>query len=310
MIATAPPEVSVRTFSWPRALVGSYDVFQLHWPESLVRHPTRLGSAVKRFLTRMLLLRLWATRTPLVRTAHNLAPHEAGDPGERRLLAALDRRTAHWIALNPTTELPPGAASSVILHGHYRDRFGRHDGPPVPGRVLQFGMIRPYKGVDRLIDTFTALDRPDLSLRIVGKPIDDAMRREVETRAARDARVTLSLSFVPDDTLAREVCAAELVVLPYRELHNSGVALVALSLDRPVLMPRTPSSEALRGEAGTEWVLLFDGDLTAQALEAAVDRAAATVRSGGSPDLRGRDWDTVGRRHADVYRRVLSRTRS
>nr|BFF20239.1 hypothetical protein GCM10025730_37600 [Promicromonospora thailandica] len=81
MIATAPPEVSVRTFSWPRALVGSYDVFQLHWPESLVRHPTRLGSAVKRFLTRMLLLRLWATRTPLVRTAHNLAPHEAGDPG-------------------------------------------------------------------------------------------------------------------------------------------------------------------------------------------------------------------------------------
>jgi beta-1,4-mannosyltransferase len=310
MIAAAPPAVSVLTFSWPRALLGSYDVFQLHWPESLLRHRTRLGSSAKRLLTRMLLLRLRVTRTPLVRTAHNLAPHEAGDAGERRLLAALQRRTAHWIALNPTTELPAGASASVILHGHYRDRFDRPAGLPVRGRVLQFGLIRPYKGVERLIETFVALNRPDLSLRVVGKPIDDEMRREVETRAAQDPRVQLSLAFVPDDELAREVHAAELVVLPYRELHNSGVALVALSLDRPVLVPRTPSSEALRGEAGPEWVLLFDGELTAQVLEAAIDRAAGTVRAGGGPDLRGRDWDTVGRRHAEVYRRVLGGTGS
>lgn len=307
MIAGAPSEVSVLTFSWPRALFGSYDVFQIHWPEFLVRHRTRLGSITKRALTRLLLLRLRLTRTPLVRTAHNLVPHESGDRAERKLLDAVESRIAYWIALNPTTVLPTKASGSVILHGHYRGRFAKDERPPVTGRILQFGLIRPYKGVERLIEVFGDLSRPELSLRIVGKPIDEEIRREVEARAARDPRVGLSLAFVPDDALAREVGAAELVVLPYREMHNSGVALVALSLDRPILVPRSPSSEALRREVGSEWVQLFDGELTPQVLEAAIDRAAEIVGAGSVPDLRDRDWETVGERHADVYRQVLGR---
>ncbi|MEV0892142.1 glycosyltransferase [Promicromonospora sp. NPDC050262] len=308
MIAGAPPQVSVRTFSWPRALLGAYDVFQIHWPEFLVRHRTWLGSLVKRGLTRLLLLRLSVTGTPVVRTAHNLAPHEPGEPAERRLLDAVDRRSAHWIALNPTTVLPPGAEGSVILHGHYRGRFAASEVPPTAGRVLQFGLIRPYKGVEGLIEAFRASSRQDLSLRVVGRPVDDTMRRAVEDRATGDPRVSLSLAFVPDDELAREVAAAQLVVLPYRELHNSGVALVALSLDRPILVPRTPASEALREEVGPGWVLLFDGELTPQVLESAVDRAAQVVGAGGAPDLRDRDWATVGERHAEVYRHVLGRS--
>lgn len=294
-------------FSWPRALLGSYDVLHVHWPESLVRHRRAAGALVKRLLMRAVLLRLAVRGTPLVRTVHNEEPHEPGARGERRVLAAIDRRTTLRIVLNPATRVPAGARSVDIPHGHFRDRF--HVDPAWesrPGRLLQVGRIRPYKGTERLLDVFSAVPDPALTLRIVGNPLDAGIAATVRRAAAADPRISHRLEFVGDDDLVREVRAAELVVLAYTIFHNSGVALLALSLDRPVLMPRSGSSEALRREVGADWVHLFDGPLTG----ADVERAVAAARSGRSttvPDLRDRDWDRVGRRHRAAYLTALGR---
>lgn len=294
-------------FSWPRALLGSYDVLHVHWPESLVRHRTVAGTLVKRLLMRAVLLRLAVRGTPLVRTVHNEEPHEPGGRGERRVLAAIDRRTALRVVLNPATRVPPGARSVEIPHGHFRGRF--HVDPAWasrPGRLLQMGRIRPYKGTEHLLDVFSAVPDPDLSLRIVGNPLDAAIAGVVRRAAETDPRVTHRLEFVDDADLVREVRAAELVVLAYTTFHNSGVALLALSLDRPVLMPRSDSSEALRREVGAGWVLLYDGALTG----ADVERAVSAIRSGrrtAAPDLTDRDWDLVGRRHLAAYLTALGR---
>ena len=96
-----------------------------------------------------------------------------------------------------------------------------------------------------------------------------------------------------------------MVVLPYRDLLNSGVGILALSLDRPVLMPETPSSLELRNDIGSEWVMTYEGELTPQVLSRAL--AWAMEARTGSPDLTAFDPDAVARRTLDFYLRVRGR---
>ncbi|MFC7404632.1 glycosyl transferase [Georgenia alba] len=303
----APADLEVLTFSWWRALFGSYDVLHVHWPESLLRHGLPVAQRIKRLLTRLVLARLALHRVPLVRTVHNEGPHEPGDRAEHALLEDIDRRTGLWIVLNGSTRTPRGAWRVEIPHGHFRGRF---DVDPtwqaVRGRLLQFGRIRPYKGIDRLLEVFRAIPDGEVSLRVVGKPLDQGIADTVRSAAARDARITHRLEFVDDDDLVREVSESELVVLAYTVFHNSGAALLALSLDRPVLLPRSGSSEALAAEAGPGWVHLFDPPLTVNDVRRALESSRAPGRS-ERPDLRSRDWDHVGRLHRDAYRAVLRR---
>lgn len=305
----APPHVEVLHFSWRRALTGDYDVLHLHWPELLLRARTRRKRLAKRAAAVAVLLRVRLRGTPVVRTVHNVTPHEAGSRTETAVLRAVDRATDHFIRLNPTTEVPADPdrrRTTTILHGHYRDRFAAHPRSlAVPGRVVYAGIIRPYKGVDRLVGLAGGLARHGVEVRVVGSPSAD-MREVVERAVAAEPNLSARLAFVPDAELVAEVSAAELVVLPYRELHNSGAMLVALSLDRPVLVPRTASTEAARLEVGEDWVHLYDGELDENDVVAALDRVrrAQTDR----PRLEGRDWDALGRRHAELYEELLGRT--
>lgn len=306
MIGGAPPEIQILTFSWFRAIFGAYDVLHVHWPEFLVRQRTPVGRFVKQVLARTLLLRLELTETPVVRTAHNIAPHESGDRLERQFLDALDRRTALWVRLNPTTPLPSGVRSATIPHGHYRSVFPPDPGTtPEPGRLVQFGLIRRYKGIERLLEVFGAINDPTMRLTIAGRPQDDTLAAHVAAVAAADDRVEARLEFVSDEVLAHEVRRAELVVLPYTQMHNSGAALLALSLDRPVLVPRSAATDALAREVGEGWVIMFDGVLQRGDLLRAMAVARLTRDRGTRPHLAERDWELVGRQHAEAYRRVV-----
>lgn len=308
MVEGAPEDVRIAFFSWRTALLGRYDVLHVHWPEFLVRDLTRRRRVMRRLALRATLVRARLTRTPIVRTVHNLDPHEAGSRTEARLLRSVDRATATFIRLNDATPLPEGVHAVTILHGHYRDRFAAHPlRERVPGRVLYFGIIRPRKNVELLIDVFTARPRPGCHLRIVGSPTPELAESIMARVKGRDD-VSARLAFVDDDELVAEVSAASLVVLPYAEMHNSGTALVALSMNRPVLVPRSSANTTLAAEAGASWVRQFDGVLDDDDLTAAID-ASAHLDPADRPRLEGRDWDEVGRRHRDVYREAIARVR-
>ncbi len=102
----------------------------------------------------------------------------------------------------------------------------------------------------------------DLRLAGGGAAVDASLAESSGGRAP-DARIAHHLEHVPDDDLAAEVAHAQLVVLPYREMHNSGAVLLALSLDRPVLVPRNEVTDALAAEVGPWWVQRYDGELDA-----------------------------------------------
>lgn len=299
------PGLTIKHFSWETAFLGDYDVFHVHWPEILLEGSTPAKTAARRLLFALFLIKLRQRRIPIVRTMHNLELPSDIDAVEIALLRAMERQTALWIRLNSSTELPAGRPGVTILHGHYRDWYGRYDfADPTPGRVLFQGLVRRYKNVPRLVEAFRDVTDEGVTLHILGNPSTEQLAEQIRATAGDDKRISLLLRFVEEPELVAEITAAEIVVLPYQEMHNSAAVLTALSLDRPVLVPDNEVNRKLAAEVGPGWVHTYSGDITGRAIETAL----ATLHerpAGHRPDLDSRDWDLGGVQHADAYRLAL-----
>lgn len=302
------PGVGVRLFSWRSALTASYDVFHVHWPEILVSGHSPLKKLARQALTLLLVARLAVLGVPIVRTVHNLELPDGISRRERWLLRIIDRRTALVVVLNDETPRNPDVPTELIPHGHYRDWFESFERPARErGRVSFVGLVRRYKGVEDLVRSFRGV-ASDATLHVAGRPSTPEIARELEGLAKADDRVTLDLRFLDDHDLVDAVDRASLVVLPYRHMHNSGTALTALSLDRPVLVPDNEVTSRLGDEVGAGWVHRFDGELTAADIEQAL-ASAETLAPDARPDLSAREWQTQGERHVAAYRRAIQTTR-
>lgn len=288
-------------FSWPTALISRYDVLHFHWPEAFLGGRTPVRRLIRRARFQALLLRLRLTRTPIVRTVHNLELPTGLPRWERRMLEEVRDRAHVDIALNAQTAVRD-RPTIVIPHGHYIDWFA--DAPrvePVAGRVGFVGLVRRYKGVESLIAAYDSLRkrREGVSLSISGNPTSEEIRDEIRGSVEGLPDVSLQLAYISEDDYAAAVGACELVVLPYIHMHNSGSVLAALSLDRAVLVPANDVNRALIEEVGEGWIHLFEGSLDADDLERALDAAAPTA---SAPNLSLRDWAHVGAAHRDAYR--------
>lgn len=300
------PGIEHVPFSWRTAIFGRYDVFHVHWGDTLLAAGSRRTRLGKRAAMAVLLARLAVTRTPVVRTVHNVTPPE-GTRAEVALLTALERRTTLRIRLSPTTPDVAGIPSALILHGHYRDWFAampKEDAEP--GRLAYVGLIKPYKGVEQLLIAFeeASRDRGDLRLTVAGRATDPELARDIVEAAERLPALDADLRYLSEEEFVAIVSDASAVVLPYRHMHNSGSALAALSLDRPVLVPENETTRLLAEEVGPGWVHFFDGELSADALRRLAD--ASAQRMEGRPDLSARNWDSAGAAHAAAYREALA----
>lgn len=308
----AQPGVTVIDFSWSNAFFGRADVYHAHWPEILLTGRTPTRRRVREGLVAAYLTWCAVRGQALVRTFHNAELPSELTGVQTGLLHVWERATDLWIVLNPQSQ-PPGSASRVLIpHGHYRDWYRRDDQPAtVPGRLAFFGLVRRYKGVDRLVRSFREMDDPTnrLSLEVAGKPSSEELSAELESLADGDPRVTLDFSFLSDDEIVALVGRAQLVVLPYRQMHNSGGVLTALSLDRPVLVPDNPVTRQLAQEVGPEWVQTFADELGREDLDRALT-ATASLSGRARPDLSQREWEMSGAEHVRAYRQAVAACRS
>ena len=292
-------QVDVRFLSPWTALSVRPDVLHVHWPHQLAHGASRLRSLAKLLTSAVLLVRVALRRVPVVLTVHNLVPHEPGGRGEDLLIRALDRLVSLRIYLNESTENDT-SRGVVILHGSYR-HWLRHavavteESPRTGGAVL-FGLLRPYKGIESLIEAAAGSGVP---LLVAGKPVDDAYAARLRGLVDREDDVRLADRHHSDDELVRLIRERDLVVLPYEHMYNSGALLYALSVGRPVLAPRSPANVALQAEVGADWLLLYDGPLTGDVLR---DGLIAVGRDAEAeiPPLGRREWETT----IDLHRRL------
>lgn len=320
--AVAERGMDVAEFSPWRLLAGRADVWHMHWPEGAVRSRNPAVAALRLGAFALLVLAARARGVACVWTVHNLQGHDRTHPRlEEWLWRFLVPRLDGVVLLSQATEAPlwrrhPASRrlpSRVVPHGHFRgvypNTIGRDAARARYGfgprdRVAAFvGRIRPYKNVDQLIAAVRGLDDPALRLVVAGHADDPALGGRLRALAGDDPRIRLDLGFLPDDAMQVPLNAADLVVLPYQDILNSGAAILALSFGRPVLVPGLGAMGELRAMAGHPWVQCFDGPLTAGALE----RALAAVPAQGDPDLTPLDWSESGRRLADFYASLCRR---
>ena len=98
--------------------------------------------------------------------------------------------------------------------------------------ILCFGLVRPYKGVDVLLEAARELDGAEVW--VVGMPrMDLAPLRALAERCR--ARVRFVDRFITDPEIPAYFRRADLVVLPYRQIEQSGVLYTALAFGKPIV---------------------------------------------------------------------------
>ena len=312
--------VDVRDFTPARALRGGYDVLHVHWPEKALNADSLAGRVAGAVAALALLEAAHRHGARVVWTAHNARPHESRHPRlEDWYWSALVRRVdavihpseagrqavaARYPELSgrPQAVVPLGHFRGVYPDGISRDAARAAMGIPEAARVISFlGLVRPYKNVPGLIHAFRALppEAGPAILLVAGEPHTPALAGEVREAAGGDPRVRLSLGHVPDGEVQRYLRASDLVVLPFRDITNSASALLALSFDRPVLVPARGAMGELQALAGADWVCTYEGELTPEILTRALEWAAR--RPADPPRLDALQWPEIARRTLAAY---------
>jgi len=319
--------------SLPMAIAGrNIPNLHLHWPEyPLHGRLARRSAAATDVAYRLLVAAADRVRRRggrVVWTAHNLAPHGFPSPHAAeayarwapRLLARVDTVVAMsaFSAEAVRAALPAVAQARFVRipHPHYRgvycpahggDVRARHGIPAGAHLTVAAGLIRPYKGIPALIAAFAAAARDDEWLLVAGPCHDPAHRAEVERAAAAAPprvrpRVRLAVGALDDAAFAGTLAAADLFAGNFGALLNSGSVLAALSLDTPVLAPRSEPLAELAAEVGPEWLALFEPPLDAPGVRRALD-ALREAPHGPRPDLTANEPEAVARAHLPLYAR-------
>ncbi len=255
--------------------------------------------------------------TPLVLTAHDVLPREprAGQlRAQRRLYERVDAVVVHSehgaARLRDELGIDP-AKLHVIPHGAFAQLAAQPHEQPLPLElaaverpvVLCFGLIRPYKGIDVLLEAWRGIE--DAELWIVGLPKQEL----APLRAAAPPGVRFVPRFVADDELPAYFRRADLVVLPYREIDQSGVLFTALAFGSPLLLtavggfPEVAATGAAELVAPGDPAALHDALVRLLADPAERERLAAAARAAAAGPYA---WDEIAARHLALYRALAS----
>lgn len=238
---------------WLMQSLRAGDLVHLHWPSFLYQVPGRL--ALLRSFTRfVLLLGLMRWRgARFAWTAHNLLPHQASAiPALDRLARRIVLRLADWVlvhgeqAAQLLQESFPFDPRKLLLipHGHFAGQYagactkpqarallGLKQQTPV---LLMLGQCKPYKNVEGLIRLHRQRN-DEVQLLIAGSFADPGYEAKCRREAAGDPRIHLHAGYIDDDRIQTFLAAADLFVIPYREILTSGSAVLAASHGLPVV---------------------------------------------------------------------------
>lgn len=280
------------------------------------------------WLDRRLIDRLHALAVGVVHTVHDVEPLFGASGGVSALARVYERcdalivhTTANRAQLLERYPMLRPDRIHVIPHGPLqaetapagatkmdaRQRLGLPANAPV---ALYFGTIKPYKGLDLLLAALPAASRrlPETWLLLAGRPAAAADVPDLDALQRQGIHVRAELGFIPNRDVWQYYLAADVVVLPYRSITQSGVLLTALAFGRPVIVTRVGGLPEIVQEAQGGWVVPAEDPaaLAAALIEALLDRPR-TEAIGGQAKMfieSEYDWRRIADRTVEVYQKV------
>ena len=283
----------------------------------------------------MLFYRLMGKKVVL--TVHNVnaGRRDSKDSAINRLTLRVQYRLAHHIFVHTEkmkqelieefaaqesriTVIPFGINNSVpdtrLTTSEARQRLGLRQDEKT---ILFFGAITPYKGIEYLVDAFKQVlpRHEDYRLIIAGRPNNCESYWRAIMDASREGeekgRILLKGEYIPDDETEVYFKAADVLVLPYRHVYQSGVLCLGYSFGVPILAADVGSlkDEIIEGRTGFIFKPEDHVDLAktieryfASDLFASLSSRRREIRNFA---IERHSWDVVGQLTMNVYADML-----
>ena len=195
--------------------------------------------------------------------------------------------------------LDPGRVR-VIPHGAFDYLTRLPEEKPLPAElegaegpvILFFGLLRPYKGLDLLLEAFRQVEGAELW--IVGNPRMDVEPLRAAAPRRRPGRVRFVTRFVEDAEIPAIFRRADLVVLPYRDAEHSGVLYTGLAFGKPMVLSAVGGFPEVAATGAARLVPPEDPAALAAALERADRRSEPPASAWPPPPARPPPAPTPG----------------
>jgi glycosyltransferase involved in cell wall biosynthesis len=215
----------------------------------------------------------------------------------------------------------PHGIMSVVPESHVsrlqaRERLGLGEECHV---ILAFGMIAPYKGLEYLVEALGCLRKENkrFTLVIAGRIKEcqdywDRVRNLIEREELKNSVVT-HLRYIPDDEVEIYFKAADVLVMPYRNIFQSGVLFLAFRFGLPVIATDVGSLKEDVISAKCGFICKVDDAVD---LARTIDHFFASELFRDQENSRQQirrhafarySWSHIGEQTRKVYERVLQR---
>jgi glycosyltransferase involved in cell wall biosynthesis len=255
-------------------------------------------------------------------TAHYILPPDASPRAVRsaqKVFGAMDAVVAHSehgaARLRDEVGLPAERVR-VIPHGAFDYLTRLPEEKPLPEElqgaegpvVLSFGLLRPYKGLENLLEAFAEVGA-EAELWIVGNP-RMAVEPLHELAALTGAKVRFVTRFVEEAEIPAIFRRADIVTLPYLDAEHSGVLYTGLAFGKPLVVSAVGGFPEVAEAGAARLVPPGDTAALAGALRELIDDPvaredlAAAARAAAAGPY---SWDEAARLTLELYEELLAR---
>lgn len=302
------------------------DILHIHWPYPYMVADNKLLTIIKStiFICGLVLLKLFGIK--IVWTVHNIVDHEGKfkslELSFNKILAKLcDKIIIHCPSAKIEFENVYGKDFPIVIipHGnyigHYKNTITTSDARNKLGFnredivFLHFGYIRSYKGVPELIDTFKKLDCDNAKMLIVGRPRDEEIATNILNSCKDEWRIKNILEFIPDGDIQIYMNAADIVVLPYKDVLTSGSLILSMSFGKPVIAPNTGCIADTLDDKGSFLYSKTAKDGLFEAMQLALNTDRTILLDMGRYNFRLMEqlgWNEIGKKTYKIYQECLT----
>jgi len=264
-------------------------------------------------------------KAKIVWTIHNLYSHETYYPrlekvGRRFLSKKVDLIISHCISAKVKISQEYKVSSNkifVIPHGNYfqcyknnitkekaRDKLNLKKEDFV---FLHFGRIRPYKGIDILVNNFNSLEtNKRIKLLIVGKCRNKSLKSYLLKASEQNKNIILKFGYIPDNEIQIYMNAADIVVIYYKEILTSGETLLAISFGKPIIAPRLGCINDILDDDGSILYNVSDKTGLITALKTGIKKGNDLAKMGkyNMELAKNFDWKLIGKQTKELYDKI------
>jgi glycosyltransferase involved in cell wall biosynthesis len=297
-------------------LMGHSKILHFHWPIEITAPRTFFFASLSclAFIFAIIIFKLRGGK--VFWTLHNVEPHEVRYPVLEDLIHRFLLKISDYIFIHGNGAIREvllkynidiQKKSRLTLHGNYPEFIHIKPVSKIinrPLRLLCIGNIREYKGFSNFLRAAIHFEPSKIQVTIAGKSNSLKISDEIKCISRNHSNIEIIDKFLSTSEMCKLLEWSDYVALPYKKIHTSGVAVMALSAARPMIAPNlglipeyVDDSCALLIDSSSEKELI---DAIQQALEdiGRIPRMSRAARARGNQ----LNWACAAKTISDSYR--------